>query len=49
MGRFTIQLFLEEVTWITKYIIDKSTIYCISSTEWSLLKKGFTEKNMDLS
>ena len=36
MGRFRVQLKLEDNTWSTKYTISKNTIYSSSSTDWSL-------------
>ena len=45
MGRFRIQLLLEDGTWSTKYTIEKNTNYSDSSTEWSFLNIDFTEEN----
>ena len=45
MGRFRIQLLLEDGTWETKYTIEKNTNYSDSSTEWSLLNIDFTTEN----
>ena len=42
MGRFRIQLLLEDNTWSTQYTIAKNTNYSDSSTEWSLLNLDFT-------
>ena len=45
MGRFRMQLFLEDNTWSTKYTILKNTNYSDSPTEWSLLNLDFTVEN----
>ena len=45
MGRFRIQLLLEDDTWSTQYTIPKNTQYSSSSTEWSLLNLDFTVEN----
>ena len=45
MGRFRIQLLLEDNTWSTQYNIAKFTQYSSTSTEWTLLKLDFTVKN----
>ena len=45
MGRFRIQLLLEDNTWDTKYTIDKNTQYTDSPTEWELLNLDFTAEN----
>ena len=42
MGRFRIQLLLEDNTCDTQYTIAKNTQYSSSSTEWSLLNLDFT-------
>ena len=42
MGRFRIQLLLEENTWSTQYTIDKNTQFSANSTEWTLLNLDFT-------
>ena len=42
MGRFRIQLLLEDNTWSTQYIIAKNTQYSVNSTDWSLLNLDFT-------
>ena len=41
MGRFRIQLLLEDNTWITQYTVSKNTQYS-TSTEWKLLNLDFT-------
>ena len=48
IGRFSIQLLLEDITWITQYTIPKNSQYSISSTEWTLLNLDFTVENCDI-
>ena len=45
MGRFVIQLLLEDNTWSTQYTIDKNIQYSDNSTDWSLLNLDFTVEN----
>ena len=45
MGRFKVQLLLDDNTWNTQYTIDKNTQYSSSPTEWTLLNLDFTEEN----
>ena len=45
MGRFRIQLLLDDNTWDTQYTIAKNTQYNDSPTEWSLLNLNFTIEN----
>ena len=45
MGRFRIQLLLEDNTWSTQYSIAKNIQYSTSSTEWTLLNLDFTVEN----
>ena len=45
MGQFKIQLLLGNNTWTTQYTIEKNTLYCDSSTEWTLLNLDFTVEN----
>ena len=45
IGRFRIQLLLEDNTWDTHYTIAKNTQYSATSTEWTLLNLDFTEEN----
>ena len=45
MGRFRIQLLLDDNTWSTQYTIDKNTQYSDSENEWKLLKLDFTVEN----
>ena len=45
MGRFIIELLLEDNTWSTRYNIPKNDRYSNSSTEWTLVNLNFTEKN----
>ena len=42
MGRFTIQLLLEDNTWCTQYTIAKKDRHINSDNEWTLLKLNFT-------
>ena len=42
MGRFRIQLLLEDNTWSTKYNIPKNDRYSNTSTEWTLVSLNFT-------
>ena len=45
MGRFRIQLLLEDITWSTQNTIAKNTQYSDNSTNWTLLKLDFTVEN----
>ena len=45
MGRFRIQLLLEDNTWSTQYTIAKNTQYSDTSTDWNLLNLHFTVGN----
>ena len=45
MGRFKIQLVLEDNTWSTRYNILKNDRFSNSSSEWTKLSLNFTEKN----
>ena len=45
MGRFRIQLLLEDDTWTTQYTIKENSQYSESSTTWSLLNLDFTVEN----
>ena len=42
MGRFRIQLLLENNTWSSQYTINKNSQYSDNSTDWSLLNIDFT-------
>ena len=42
MGRFRIQLLLEDNTWSTRYNIPKNDRYSDSSTQWTKLSLNFT-------
>ena len=44
MGRFRIQLLLEDNTWSTRYNIPKHDRYSDSSTDWTLVNLNFTEE-----
>ena len=45
MGRFRIQLLLEDDTWSTGYNIPKNGRYSDTSTEWTLVSLNFTIEN----
>ena len=45
MGRFRIELLLEDNTWSTRYNIPKNDRYSNSSTEWTLVNLYFTIEN----
>ena len=45
MGRFRIQLLLEDNTWSTHYTIPKITQYINSSTDWPLINLDFPEES----
>ena len=45
MGRFRIQLLLEDSTWSTRYSIPKNDRYTDSPTQWTKLSLTFTIEN----
>ena len=45
MGRFRIQLLLEDNTWSTRYNIPKNDRYSDTSTNWTLVSLNFTIEN----
>ena len=45
MGRFRIQLLLEDNTWSTRHNIHKNDRYSDSSTHWIKLGSNFSEEN----
>ena len=45
MGRFRIQLLLEDDTWSTQNTIPKNSQYSYSPTDWTLLNLDFTVVN----
>ena len=45
MGRFRIQLLLEDNTWSTRYNIPKNDLYIDNSTEWTIVSLNFTVEN----
>ena len=45
MGRFRVQLLLEDNTWSTRYNIPKNDRYSNSSTQWTLVNLNFTIEN----
>ena len=48
MGRFQIQLLLENDIWTTQYTIAKNTQYSANATEWTLLNLEFTVENFGI-
>ena len=45
MGRFRIQLLLEDNAWSTRYNIPKNDRYSDNSTDWTLINSNFTVEN----
>ena len=45
MGRFRIQLLLENNTWSTQYTIAKNDQYSDTSTDWTLINFDITQEN----
>ena len=45
MGRFRIQLLLDDNAWSTQYTIARNTQYSDTSTDWILLSLDFTVEN----
>ena len=45
MGRFRIQLLLDENTWSTQYTIPENERYSDTLTDWTLLNLDFTAEN----
>ena len=45
MGRFRIQLLLEDKTWSTTYNIPKNDRYIDTSTDWTSVSLNFTKEN----
>ena len=45
MGRFRIQLLLEDDTWSTQNTIPKNGQYSDSSSDWTILNLNFTVEN----
>ena len=45
MGRVSIDILLDDNTWVNKYLIQENTQYSDSSTEWTLLSIDITEEN----
>ena len=48
MGRFRIQLLLENTAWSTQYTIAKNDEYSDNSTDWTLLNLDFTVENFGI-
>ena len=49
MGRFRIQLLLEDNTWSTRSNIPKNDPYSDSSTDWTLLSLNFTVQHYGIN
>ena len=45
MGRFRIQLLLEDITWSTRYNKEKNDRYSDTSTDWTLVSLNFIVEN----
>ena len=45
MGRFRVEILLDNNTWKNKYTIEKNSQFSDSSSEWRLLSLDFTEEN----
>ena len=45
MGRFRIQVSLEDNTWSTRYNLPKNDRFSATSTEWTLVSLNFTVEN----
>ena len=45
MGRFRIQLLLDDNIWTTQYTIEKNSQFSDTSTDWKLLNLDFTKEN----
>ena len=48
MGRFRIQLLLQDGTWSTRYNVPKNDRHSDSSTDWTLVNLNFTVENYSL-
>ena len=48
MGRFRIQLLLEDNTWSTRYNIPENDRHSDSSTHWTLVSLNFTVENFGI-
>ena len=48
MGRFRIQLLLEDNTWSTVYTVAKNTQYSDTPTDWTLINLFFTIENYEI-
>ena len=49
MGRFRIQLLLEDNTWSTRYNLPKNDRYSDTSSGWTLVSLTFTEQNYGIN
>ena len=45
MGRYKIQLLLENNTWTTQFVINENDQYSNNSTDWKILNLDFTIEN----
>ena len=45
MGRFRIQLLLEDILWSTRYNTTRNDRYSDTSTDWTLVSLNFTVEN----
>ena len=48
MGRFRIQLLLDDNTWSIRYNIPKNDRYIDSSTDWTTINLNFTTENFGI-
>ena len=48
MGRFKIQLLLEDTTWSTRYNLPKNDRYSDTSTDWTVISLDLTEEKYDV-
>ena len=48
MGRFRIQLLIDNNVWSSRYHISKNDRFSDTSTDWTLVNLNFTEKNYDI-
>ena len=49
MGRFEVQLILEDKTWSTRYDTPKSDRNSNTSTDWTLVSSNFSERNYEIN
>ena len=48
MGRFRLQLLLEDNTWSDQYTMAENSQFCNSSTEWTLLSFNFSVEDFGI-